>query len=113
MKSTSTSSARRGTRVGSLRRADGNETGLDTPRGRLRGVDGDIATLDFAGWLLYCREDFPDEYAHCIVKTIDEQKQLIESVFQPGQGLTGSIVANEFCRDTDIWLIRRGQVLPE
>lgn len=72
------------------------------PHGRLRGVDGDIATLDFAGWLLYCREDFPDEYAHCIVKTIDEQKQLIEGVFQPGQGLTGSIVPNEFCRDTEI-----------
>ena len=78
------------------------------PRGRLRGVDRDIATLDFAGWLLYCREDFPDEYAHCIVKTIDEQKRLIEGVFQTGQGLTGSIVPNECCRDTEIPLSRRG-----
>jgi uncharacterized protein len=72
------------------------------PRGRLRGVDTDVATLDFAGWLLYCREDFPDEYAYTVVKTIDEQKKMIESVFQPGQGLTGAIVPSELCRDTEI-----------
>ncbi len=71
-------------------------------RGRLRGVERDIPTLDFAGWLLYCRDDFPDEYAYTVVQTIDAQKKMIESVFQPGQGLTGAIDPREFCRATDI-----------
>ena len=72
------------------------------PRGRLRGVDRDIPTVDFAGWLLYCREDFPDPYAYYVVKAIDDQKKMIESVFQPGQGLTGGIVPAELWRDTEI-----------
>jgi TRAP-type uncharacterized transport system substrate-binding protein len=72
------------------------------PKGRLRGVDEDIATLDFAGWLLYCREDFPDAYAYQIIKALDGQKKMIESLFQPGQGLTGGFVLSEMCRDTEI-----------
>jgi TRAP-type uncharacterized transport system substrate-binding protein len=72
------------------------------PLGRLRGVNADVPTIDFAGWLLYCREDFPDEYAYFIVKAIDERKNLIDSLFQPGQGLTGKIACAELCRDTAI-----------
>lgn len=33
-------------------------------RGRLRGVDADGATIDFAGWLLYCHETLPGDYAY-------------------------------------------------
>lgn len=72
------------------------------PRGRLRGVDADVPTIDFAGWLLYCREDFPGDYVYHVVKAVDDKKELIESLFQPGQGLTGKLVPNELCRDTAI-----------
>jgi TRAP-type uncharacterized transport system substrate-binding protein len=72
------------------------------PQRRLRGVERDIPTVDFAGWLLYCREDLPDDYAYHVVRALDENKKMIESLFQPGQGLTGSIVSGELCRDTGI-----------
>lgn len=74
------------------------------PRGRLRGVDRDVPTIDFAGWLLYCREDFPDDYAYQVVKALDQQKKMIESLFQPGQGLTGAIDLGELWRETEILL---------
>jgi TRAP-type uncharacterized transport system substrate-binding protein len=72
------------------------------PRGRLRGVDRDVPTIDFAGWLLYCHETLPNEYAYEVVKALDEQKKMIESLFQPGQGLTGSLIPKELCRETEI-----------
>lgn len=72
------------------------------PRGRLRGVDRDIPTIDFAGWLLYCHEALPNEYAYEVVKALDEQKKMIESLFQAGQGLTGSLIPGELCRETQI-----------
>jgi hypothetical protein len=28
--------------------------------GRLPGLDHDVPTIDFTGWLLFCREDLPD-----------------------------------------------------
>ena len=65
-------------------------------------MDQDIATVDFAGWLLYCHEDFPDDYAYQIVKAIDELKTMIEALFQPGQGLTGAIDPKDLWRDTEI-----------
>ena len=72
------------------------------PQGRLRGVDRDVPTVDFAGWLLYCREDFPDDYAYYVIRAIDENKKMIESLFQPGQGLTGGVVPSELCQSTEI-----------
>ena len=72
------------------------------PKGRLKGVDQDTPTVDFAGWLLYCREDFPDDYAYQIVKAIDGLKTTIEALFQPGQGLTGAIDPKDLWRDTEI-----------
>lgn len=72
------------------------------PQGRLRGVERDVPTIDFAGWLLYCHEAFPNDYAFHVVKAIDEQKKMIASLFQPGQGLTGSLVPTELCQETEI-----------
>ena len=61
------------------------------PQGRLRGVTSDVATIDFAGWILYCREDLPDELVYLTVGALEQQRAQIESLFQPGQGLTGPI----------------------
>ena len=72
------------------------------PKGRLRGVQEDVPTIDMAGWLLYCHETLPNEIAYHVVKALDSQKKMIESLFQPGQGLTASLNMNELCRDTEI-----------
>lgn len=74
------------------------------PKERLKGVDTDVPAIDFAGWLLYCHEAFPNDYAYEVVKALDEQKKMIESLFQPGQGLTGSLIPSELCRETEIAL---------
>jgi len=72
------------------------------PQGRLRGVQEDVPTIDMTGWLLYCHEALPDEIAYHLIKALDSQKTMIESLFQPGQGLTGELRMNELCRDTDV-----------
>jgi len=72
------------------------------PKGRLRGVEQDVPTIDFAGWLLFCREDFPQDYAYHVVRAIDQNQKMIESVFQAGQGLTGSIDPAELWKETEI-----------
>ena len=72
------------------------------PKGRLRGVEADVPTVDMAGWLLYCHEALPGEIAYHVIKALDSQKKMIESLFQPGQGLTGSLDMKDLCRDTEI-----------
>jgi len=72
------------------------------PKGRLRGVEADVPTVDMAGWLLYCHEALPGELAYHVIKALDSQKKMIESLFQPGQGLTGSLDMKDLCRHTEI-----------
>jgi uncharacterized protein len=53
------------------------------PKGRLKGVDRDVATLDLSGHLLFCSERLPDEVAYLAVKAIDERKAAIDRQFPP------------------------------
>jgi uncharacterized protein len=53
------------------------------PKGRLKGVDRDIATLDLSGHLLFCRDDLPDDVAYLAVQAIDENKAAIDKLFPP------------------------------
>jgi uncharacterized protein len=41
-------------------------------RGRFRGVERDVPTLDFSDWLMFCRDDLDDAIAYHLVKTIDD-----------------------------------------
>ena len=46
------------------------------PAGRFEGVP-ELPTLAFAGWLLFCRDDFPDELAYLLAKVCDQQRERI------------------------------------
>ena len=72
------------------------------PEGRLRGIGPNIPGIDFTGWILYCREDLPDRLVYLMLQGLDEQKSQIESLFQPGQGLTGTIDMTECCKNTEL-----------
>ena len=72
------------------------------PEGRLRGIGADLPGIDFTGWILYCHEDLPDRLVYLMLQGLDEQKGQIESLFQPGQGLTDSIDMRACCRDTEL-----------
>ncbi|MGK5531018.1 TAXI family TRAP transporter solute-binding subunit [Streptomyces sp. URMC 129] len=50
-------------------------------RGRLRGIDADVPTIDFSGWVLYCAESMPDELAYLTVRAIEEQRETISGRF--------------------------------
>lgn len=52
------------------------------PRGRLKGIEDDLLTLDFGGWLLFCRADLPDELGYLLAKVIMEQRDLIAAPYK-------------------------------
>jgi TRAP-type uncharacterized transport system substrate-binding protein len=61
-------------------------------KGLFRGVDADVATFDFSGWLMYCAADLADELAYFTVMAIDEQQEAINRARErPGAGLTSNI----------------------
>ena len=59
------------------------------PAGRLRGVDKDVPTVDFAGWLLYCHRDLPEELVYLMLVALEEQRVQIESLFEPQRPFQG------------------------
>lgn len=62
------------------------------PKNHFRGIDDDVQTLDFSGWLMFVSEDMPDDIAYFVTMAIDEQKEAIQRVMtRPGSGLTGKI----------------------
>ena len=61
------------------------------PEGRLKGIGQGIHTIDFSGWILYCHKDLPDSVVEMALAGIEQQAAQMETLFRPGQGLTGSI----------------------
>lgn len=59
------------------------------PKDRLRGVDKDVPAVDFAGWLLYCHTDLPDELVYNTLIALEEQKTQLESLFEPQRPYQG------------------------
>lgn len=53
------------------------------PKGRLRGVERDIPSVDFAGWLLYCHTDLSEDIVYQTLVALEEQKSQLESLFAP------------------------------
>jgi TRAP-type uncharacterized transport system substrate-binding protein len=55
------------------------------PAGHYAGVEADVPTVDFSGWLLFCREDLDDDVAYAFARACDETVPLIEQGPQPVQ----------------------------
>jgi TRAP-type uncharacterized transport system substrate-binding protein len=49
------------------------------PPGHYRGVVEETPTVDFSGWLLFCREEVPDEWAYAFAKAVDQTKEEVEA----------------------------------
>lgn len=64
------------------------------PKSRFSGIRDDISTVDFSGWPLFCRADFPEEDAYSIVEALDRRKKHIPLE-------TGKLDMKSVCRDTE------------
>ncbi|MGN8027215.1 TAXI family TRAP transporter solute-binding subunit [Microbacterium sp. 22242] len=51
-------------------------------RGRFPGVEEDVPTVDFSGWVMYCAESLADDLVYLAVQALDEQKALMTARFQ-------------------------------
>jgi TRAP transporter TAXI family solute receptor len=51
----------------------------EIPSGHYRGVDAPIQTIDFTGWLLFCRDDLPAETAYALARAVDETRPRVEA----------------------------------
>jgi len=52
------------------------------PKGRLKGIQEDLLTLDYGGWLLACREDLPEELAYLLAKVSTDQRDAIAAPYK-------------------------------
>jgi TRAP-type uncharacterized transport system substrate-binding protein len=48
----------------------------------------DVPTIDFSGWLIYCRAGLPDEITYQVAKAIDENRKAFNDRIPPSHGLT-------------------------
>lgn len=48
---------------------------VEMPSGRYSGVEGPVSTVDFSGWLVFCREDFPTDAAYAFAQACDRTKE--------------------------------------
>src|SRR5262249_60720327 len=47
------------------------------PKGRLKGIEADLLTLDYGGWLLTCGEDLPEELAYLLAGAWADQRDAV------------------------------------
>jgi uncharacterized protein len=52
------------------------------PKGRLKGTEKDLLTLDYGGWLLFCREDLPEELAYLLAKASMDNRERIAAPYK-------------------------------
>jgi TRAP transporter TAXI family solute receptor len=52
------------------------------PKGRLKGIEKDLLTLDYGGWLFFCREDLPDELAYLLAKASMDNRERIAAPYK-------------------------------
>jgi TRAP-type uncharacterized transport system substrate-binding protein len=61
-------------------------------RGLFRGVDEDVQTIDFSGWLLYCHEACDADLAYLTAQALHERVGMINQWFsRPSMGLTSPL----------------------
>jgi TRAP-type uncharacterized transport system substrate-binding protein len=74
----------------------------EVPAGHPSGATEPTPTIDFSGWLLLCRDDVPDEWAHAVARACDETRRFVEEG-QRGRGeLELPIDPRSLFRDTVI-----------
>jgi hypothetical protein len=64
------------------RAALADELGLRSaaiPTGHNASVAAPVPTIDFTGWLLFCRDDLPGETAYALARAVDETRPKIEA----------------------------------
>jgi hypothetical protein len=49
------------------------------PAGHYNGLDASVPTVDFSGWLLFCREDLPYDQAWALAQACDETASAVEA----------------------------------
>ena len=68
--------------------------------GRLRGVEQDVPTVDFSGWVLYCDQSLPDEIVYQVMAALEEQQRQISDRFTgPTAAMTSPIDMSRLGRD--------------
>lgn len=50
-------------------------------KGMLRGIEEDVPCIDFSDWVLFVRNDMPDDLAYLITKIFDEGREQFEALF--------------------------------
>jgi len=70
-------------------------------KGQFRGVTEDIPTISMEGWLLFCRADFPDEWAYRVMETIDTDLGTLKSLFRPDAEIQHADM-HEMWKDTEL-----------
>jgi uncharacterized protein len=48
------------------------------PAGRWPGVTEPVQTVDFSGWLVFCRDDLPEEWAYAVAKACDRSRGAVD-----------------------------------
>jgi uncharacterized protein len=51
----------------------------EIPAGRWPSVTGPVPTVDFSGWLVFCREDLPEDWAYAVAKACDHQRDAVNN----------------------------------
>lgn len=56
----------------------------EIPERAYRGVEHPVRTVDFSGWLVFCREDMPEEWAYAAARACDvTQEQVARALRDP------------------------------
>jgi uncharacterized protein len=61
------------------------------PSGHYRGMERDVPTVDFGGWLVFCREDFPAEWAYAFAQACDITRGEVEAYPEVARSLATPI----------------------
>ena len=50
----------------------------EIPAGRWPGVTEPVQTVDFSGWLVFCRDDLPEQWAYAVAKACDRSRGAVD-----------------------------------
>jgi uncharacterized protein len=60
----------------------------EIPAGAYRGVERPVRTVDFSGWLVFCREDMPEEWAYAVAQACDVTREQVTQALRDPELLT-------------------------
>jgi len=65
----------------------------EIPAGAYRGVERPVPTVDFSGWLVFCREDLPDDHAYAVARACDLTREQVTQALPDHALLTWDLPA--------------------